>query len=405
MHELIVKGGFPRGLPHDGKLPSLFGGRSPPPPRDIGESFQCAIVWLHELGGTEIAWQERFSVLELSSGVGPCKWVWPRADIAPITANGGITMTSWFGINELPVTSIVKGVPDRPRVEESGEEVAIAVRRVHLVLEQLEAEGIPAAAIALGGFQQGAALALHSALRYPKRLAGCVCLSGWIPAAAEFPRQITDEGRGVEVFWGSGATDPVIALDSQEQGKRLLQKQGVSVTDHLEKRGHSVDTAELQMVMEWLSERLLKVARSVVEAVSLPSEVPVPGDSGDAADPTEGPAVQSADAKNSPAEGGVSTDQDSASAPGLEEEAGKETSGDATGRSDEVHGGGLCEDNTAALPLSRSEEQDSTLGVANEQDSTAAAPLDDVAPSTVLRTDVEAGLDGDQAGEASAAEV
>lgn len=41
--------------------------------------------------------------------------------------------------------------------------------------------GIPADRIILGGFSQGGALALYSALTYPEKLGGVIGLSCWLP--------------------------------------------------------------------------------------------------------------------------------------------------------------------------------------------------------------------------------
>lgn len=47
--------------------------------------------------------------------------------------------------------------------------------------------GIPPSKILLGGFSQGGALALYSALCYPDRLAGVIALSCWLPLRKSFP--------------------------------------------------------------------------------------------------------------------------------------------------------------------------------------------------------------------------
>lgn len=48
--------------------------------------------------------------------------------------------------------------------------------------------GIPPEKILLGGFSQGGALALYSALIYPQKLAGVVALSCWLPLHKSFPK-------------------------------------------------------------------------------------------------------------------------------------------------------------------------------------------------------------------------
>lgn len=48
-------------------------------------------------------------------------------------------------------------------------------------------DGIPASRILLGGFSQGGALAMYSALQFPEKLAGVIALSCWLPLHKSFP--------------------------------------------------------------------------------------------------------------------------------------------------------------------------------------------------------------------------
>lgn len=47
--------------------------------------------------------------------------------------------------------------------------------------------GISANRILIGGFSQGGALALYSALTFPQKLAGVISLSCWLPLRKSFP--------------------------------------------------------------------------------------------------------------------------------------------------------------------------------------------------------------------------
>lgn len=52
---------------------------------------------------------------------------------------------------------------------------------MHALIDDEVKAGIPSNRIMVGGFSQGGALALYSALTYPKPLAGVVALSCWLP--------------------------------------------------------------------------------------------------------------------------------------------------------------------------------------------------------------------------------
>lgn len=58
---------------------------------------------------------------------------------------------------------------------------------VFQLIAEEEEKGIPSNRIILGGFSQGGALAIYSALRYSKPLGGVVALSCWLPLFRQFP--------------------------------------------------------------------------------------------------------------------------------------------------------------------------------------------------------------------------
>lgn len=62
-----------------------------------------------------------------------------------------------------------------------------AAASVHSMIAQEIAAGIPSDRIVIGGFSQGGALALFSALTFPQTLAGVVAMSTWLPLHQKFP--------------------------------------------------------------------------------------------------------------------------------------------------------------------------------------------------------------------------
>jgi lysophospholipase II len=82
----------------------------------------------------------------------------------------GFQMPSWFNIFSLELS----GPEDEEGIKE-------AAKSVHGMVNNEINAGIPAERIILGGFSQGGALALYSALTYPKRLGGVIGLSCWLP--------------------------------------------------------------------------------------------------------------------------------------------------------------------------------------------------------------------------------
>lgn len=62
-----------------------------------------------------------------------------------------------------------------------------AAKMVHSLIAEEVAAGIPTKRIVLGGFSQGGALAMFSALTFPEPLAGIIALSSWLPLHQKFP--------------------------------------------------------------------------------------------------------------------------------------------------------------------------------------------------------------------------
>lgn len=85
-------------------------------------------------------------------------------------------MPSWFDLRSLDANG-----PE----DENG--IKRATTAIHSLIDNEVKEGIPSNRIVIGGFSQGGALALYSALTYNKPLAGVVALSCWLPLHKQFP--------------------------------------------------------------------------------------------------------------------------------------------------------------------------------------------------------------------------
>jgi predicted esterase len=104
-----------------------------------------------------------------------------------------------------------------------------ALRRVDGLVENLESEGIPSQRIALGGFSQGACLALEYARRHPKRYGGLFGLSGGLigPTAGEPNLEASLDG--TPVFLGCSDVDPYIPAERVQESAMILEKMDAQV--------------------------------------------------------------------------------------------------------------------------------------------------------------------------------
>nr|KAF6382787.1 lysophospholipase 2 [Pipistrellus kuhlii] len=72
--------------------------------------------------------------------------------------------------------------------------------------------GIPANRIVLGGFSQGGALSLYTALTCPHPLAGIVALSCWLPLHRAFPQAANGNAKDLAILQCHGELDPMVPV-------------------------------------------------------------------------------------------------------------------------------------------------------------------------------------------------
>lgn len=129
------------------------------------------------------------------------KVVCPTAPTQPVTLNAGFRMPSWFDLKTLDISG-----PE----DEAG--IKTASQNIQTMIDTEIEKGIPSNRIVLGGFSQGGALALYSALTFSKPLAGVVALSCWLPLHKQFPGLKTNS-----------ADIPVSYYKDYEKMKRLIK--------------------------------------------------------------------------------------------------------------------------------------------------------------------------------------
>eukprot|EP00931_Biecheleriopsis_adriatica_P030934 TRINITY_DN18178_c0_g2_i2.p1 TRINITY_DN18178_c0_g2~~TRINITY_DN18178_c0_g2_i2.p1 ORF type:complete len:354 (+),score=85.89 TRINITY_DN18178_c0_g2_i2:26-1063(+) len=222
-----------------------------------GQEVDCAIVWLHHQGDSEVGQQLILKSIQLPAAVGRVRWLWPRAPVAPCSLRGLAPTTQWFDVKEYPICRVVRGCPDRFREVEEPQDVDKAVCRVRAVVRALEAEGIPAERILLGGFGMGAAVAVQTVLRAERRFAGGVLCSGWIPCEEELKELMTEEGRSTEILWTHGARDVLIEPRLAAEQAKALKEAGIPVQFRIFPEAGFEQTREvLATVQSFISERL-----------------------------------------------------------------------------------------------------------------------------------------------------
>merc|ERR1719272_1966951 len=91
------------------------------------------------------------------------------------------------------------------------------------MLSDIEAKGIAAENIILGGFSQGGTLSLHAGLSYSKKLAGVISISGWCAMRNDVSSWISTAGKETPILMCCGDGDPVVDIKITKKSSELLQ--------------------------------------------------------------------------------------------------------------------------------------------------------------------------------------
>ena len=201
----------------------------------------CAVIWLHGLGADGNDFAGLVPELDLI-GCPPIRFVFPHAPSIPVTINGGYVMPAWYDI-------LGANLVDRQ------DDVGIQKSEwaINALIENEVARGIPYERIVLAGFSQGCAMALHTGLRLPHRLAGIVALSGYLPLADRFPSQRHAANAHTPVFMAHGTQDPVVILKRGEESRDALTRLGHTVEWHTYPMPHSVHPTEIADIAMFLT--------------------------------------------------------------------------------------------------------------------------------------------------------
>ena len=150
-------------------------------------------------------------------------------------------MRAWYDIIEI---STSKG-QDEAGIQHSAE-------KVRALIEFEISRGIPASKIILAGFSQGGAMALHTGLRYPEKLAGIMALSAYLLFPERLHIEHSKTNAKTPVFIGHGTHDPVVPFFLGQDVKSALEAGQWPVEWHSYPIPHSVSQPEIADIGRWM---------------------------------------------------------------------------------------------------------------------------------------------------------
>jgi phospholipase/carboxylesterase len=204
-----------------------------------------AVIWLHGLGADGHDFEPLVEQLD-PDRLPPTRFVFPHAPMRAVTINGGYVMRAWY---DIVTTDFTRRREDAQGVRESAAQLEALIAREN-------ARGIADAHIVLAGFSQGGAIALHTALRHPRRLAGVLALSTYLPLADTLADEAQPANRDTPIFMAHGYGDTVIPYDFAERSATFLRAEGYAVDWRPYETEHGVCLEELRDIEAWLADAL-----------------------------------------------------------------------------------------------------------------------------------------------------
>ncbi|XP_062335525.1 acyl-protein thioesterase 1 isoform X1 [Osmerus eperlanus] len=205
----------------------------------------AAVIFLHGLGDTGHGWAEAFAEIRTSH----VKYICPHAPIMPVTLNMNMSMPSWFDIIGLSTDA-----------EEDEIGIKKAAENIKALIDQEVKNGIPSHRIVLGGFSQGGALSLYTALTTQQKLAGVVALSCWLPLRSSFPQVSANMvNKDIHFLQCHGEADPLVPLVfgslTVEKLKTLVNPNNVTLKTY-PRMPHSACSEEMMDIKRFIEKQL-----------------------------------------------------------------------------------------------------------------------------------------------------
>tara|TARA_R110001599_G_scaffold24191_5_gene87561 strand:- start:8151 stop:8831 length:681 start_codon:yes stop_codon:yes gene_type:complete len=211
------------------------------------EPANAAVIWLHGLGADGHDFVPIVPELGLPAGH-RIRFIFPHAEVRPVTLNGGMAMRAWYDIATL----------DRNGAVDDAGITASRQRLQRRITKEIES-GIAAERIVVAGFSQGGAIAYHTALRHRPRLAGLLALSTYLPGAGAVisAEDLTD--RSLPMMVMHGAHDPVLPMALGQMAAEQISTLGFSPQWRAYPMAHQVCFEQITEIGRWLAECLAPV--------------------------------------------------------------------------------------------------------------------------------------------------
>jgi len=199
-----------------------------------------SVIWLHGLGADGYDFEPIIPELGLSSDY-KIRFILPHAPSQAVTINGGVEMPAWYDILDAA----------RIDAHQDSDGIHRAADYIKAFIQSEIDQGVPPEKIFLAGFSQGGVVALQTGLRYPKKLAGILALSTYLPLHETLSSEIHAANKNIPIMMTHGLLDPVIPIAIGKHSCELLEKEGLKVQWHEYQMEHAVIPEEIDDISRW----------------------------------------------------------------------------------------------------------------------------------------------------------
>jgi phospholipase/carboxylesterase len=207
---------------------------------ETGPKPSFTIIWMHGLGADGHDFEPLVPEL-IEAGMPSLRFVFPHAPVRPVTLNNGYAMRAWYDLLAI----------DR-RAAEDVAGIRASASAIDALIKRENDSGIAASRIAVAGFSQGGAMALHVGTRASQKLAGVIALSCYLPLIREFATERANVNLTTPMFMAHGMQDPVVPFQLGDDSRRVLEGTGFKVEWHAYAMPHSLCEQEVADIRAFL---------------------------------------------------------------------------------------------------------------------------------------------------------
>lgn len=140
--------------------------------------------------------------------------------------------------------------------EIAGDMVPGVRRSAKLLFDLLDTQreaGFPTEQTIFGGFSQGCLMSIEVGLRYPKKFAGIVGISGYVCEPEKLVKEMSPVAREQKFLVTHGASDPMIPIEKVRIQMEILKRVGVLIEWREFPKAHTIaGEAEIAVIRDFI---------------------------------------------------------------------------------------------------------------------------------------------------------